>query len=432
MAFAATLLDGSPFRPEINTPTADTAPSVIDNRIIRTKNTDNSRFGIYQHLCNSLHSDKCKLLHMVVLKFFTSMKYGDESPTPTLDQFIEMTPGKRNLPTLEDVAAAARVSTATVSRCLNEPDKVSEKTRDRVMATVAKLHYSPNFGARAIAANRTGIFGAVIPTMENAIFARGIEAFQNTLVEKNATTLVASSAYDLEREAQQIRTMVARGADGLLLIGTDRDAGIYDFLNQRNIPVVIAWAYSADNAQSCVGFNNRTASRQLVESAIRMGHKSFAYISAPTRSNDRARDRVLGAQQAIARSGMDAAAMPVIETKYSIRNGRNAFNQIAEAGAVPSLVICGNDVLAVGAIQAAKDAGLTVPGDVSIIGFDDIELATVISPALTTVHVPHRQMGQRAAETLFDLVRGVEERPVKIEVETRIVERVSLAPPSNQ
>ncbi len=349
-----------------------------------------------------------------------------------MDRFIEMKPGKRNLPTLEDVAAAAQVSTATVSRCLNEPEKVSEKTRDRVMKTVAKLNYSPNFGARAIAANRTGIFGAVIPTMENAIFARGIEAFQKTLVENNATTLVASSAYDPEREAQQIRTMVARGADGLLLIGADRDAGIYDFLNQRNIPVVIAWAYSSDSAQSCVGFNNRSASRKLVECAIRMGHKSFAYISAPTTTNDRARDRVLGAQQAIADSGLDVAAMAVVETNYSIQNGRNAFNRIAEAGAVPSLVICGNDVLAVGAIQAAKDAGFAVPGDVSVIGFDDIELATVISPALTTVHVPHRRMGQIAGETLFGLVKGVEEQPVHIELETMIVERESLAAPGRQ
>jgi len=330
------------------------------------------------------------------------------------------------------VAAAAGVSTATVSRCLNEPDKVSENTRDRVMETVAKLNYSPNFGARAIAANRTGIFGAVIPTMENAIFARGIEAFQKALVEKNTTTLVASSAYDPEREAQQIRTLVARGADGLLLIGTDRDSGIYDFLIERNIPAVIAWACSSNKAQSYVGFNNRAATRQLVEKAIRMGHRSFAYISAPTQTNDRARERVLGAQQAIAASGLDVASMSIVETDYSIQNGRNAFKQIAGEGSLPSLVICGNDVLAVGAIQAAKDAGLDVPGDVSITGFDDIELATVISPALTTVHVPHRQMGQLAGDTLFDLVKGAAAEPVQIELETHLVERESLAAPRIQ
>lgn len=334
----------------------------------------------------------------------------------------------RNLPTLEDVASAAGVSTATVSRCLNEPGKVSEETRQRVMRAVNELNYSPNFGARAIAANRTGIFGAIIPTMENAIFARGIEAFQRALVEKNATMLVASSAYDPEQEAKLIRTMVSRGADGLLLIGTDRSQDIYDFLFERNIPTVIAWASSRNQAQSYVGFDNRAASGKLVEKAIHMGHRSFAFISAPTRTNDRARDRVLGAQQAIITAGLVIASMPVVETDYSIQNGREAFNRIMNAGTLPSLVICGNDVLAVGAVQAAQAAGLDVPGDVSITGFDDIELATVISPALTTVHVPHRQMGQLAGEALCALVRDAAE-PVRVELETSIIERQSLAPP---
>ena len=334
----------------------------------------------------------------------------------------------RNLPTLEDVADAAGVSTATVSRCLNEPGKVSEKTRERVMQAVSKLNYSPNFGARAIAANRTGIFGAVIPTMENAIFARGIEAFQKSLIAKNATTLVASSAYDPEQEARQIRTMVARGADGLLLIGTERRPEIYSFLSERNIPTVIAWACSADKNQSYVGFNNRAASEHLVTRAISLGHRSFAWISAPTRTNDRARDRVLGAQQANIAADLDVTSMPVVETDYSIRNGREAFRKITGTYPLPSLVICGNDVLAVGAIQAAKAAGLDVPGDISITGFDDIELATVISPALTTVHVPHRQMGQLAGDTLYTLVKDTT-GPVRIELETRLVERQSLAAP---
>ena len=337
-----------------------------------------------------------------------------------------MTPNKRNLPTLEDVASAAGVSTATVSRCLNEPEKVSEKTRERVMQAVGKLNYAPNFGARAIAANRTGIFGAIIPTMENAIFARGIEAFQKALVERSATMLVASSAYDPDREAELIRTMVARGADGLLLIGTERQPEVYEFLRQRNIPTVIAWARAEPLSQSYVGFDNRSAMHRLVDKAIAMGHRSFGFISAPTAGNDRARERVVGARQAIASAGLDVDAMPVIETDYSIANGRAAFNRLKAAGPLPSLVICGNDVLAVGAIQAARNAGLDIPRDVSITGFDDIELATVISPALTTVHVPHRQMGQLAGETLYSLVRE-NAGPVRIELETRIVERQSLA-----
>ncbi|MGI9351130.1 MAG: LacI family DNA-binding transcriptional regulator [Rhizobiaceae bacterium] len=337
---------------------------------------------------------------------------------------------KRNLPTLEDVANAAEVSTATVSRCMNEPEKVTEKTRDRVMAAVVALNYAPNFGARAIAANRTGIFGVVIPTMENAIFARGVEAFQKVLIEKNATMLVASSDYDPEQEAKQIRTLVARGADGLMLIGFQRDPGIYRFLSEREIPVVSAWASSRDKSQSYVGFDNRTASMELVGRALSLGHTSIAYVSAPTSLNDRARERVTGAKVAIENAGLDPASLRVVETDYSIQNGKNAILEILQRDREtrPTLVICGNDVLGVGVIQAVKEFGLSVPDDISVLGFDDIELATVVSPKLTTVHVPHQEMGRIAAEILYSLVTESSE-PRQFELETHIVERESLSTP---
>jgi len=337
---------------------------------------------------------------------------------------------KRKLPTLEDVAQAAHVSTATASRCLNEPAKVSKDTRERVMRAVDALNYTPNFGARAIAANRTGIFGVVIPTMENAIFARGVEAFQKALLVKNATMLVASSDYDPEQEAQQIRTLVGRGADGLLLIGFKRDPKVYKFLEDRGIAVVSAWSRSRDKKKSYVGFNNKKASKELVLEAISHGHSSFAYISAKTISNDRASARVEGAKQAIQESGFDPSSMQHIGTDYSVQNGKEAFFKIANTNkeAMPSLIICGNDVLAVGAIQGAQSLGLNVPKDVSVIGFDDIELATIISPALTTVHVPHQEMGKKAAECLFDLVSDPS-KPKRLELETYIVRRGSLGPP---
>jgi LacI family transcriptional regulator len=335
---------------------------------------------------------------------------------------------KRNLPTVDDVAKSAGVSTATVSRCLNEPQKVSKDTRERVMAAVEKLHYAPNFGARAIAANRTGTFGAIIPTMENAIFARGIEAFQQEMVKNNATMLVASSAYNPEQETRLIRTMVARGADGMLLIGTDRDPEIYEFLKARNIPFVIAWAISNDPTHSYVGFDNRAASRKLVSSAIALGHQKFAYIAAKTVMNDRARERVAGAIEAIEAAGFDRTVMPIIETDYSIDNGMKAFDTLMQASDRPSLIVCGNDVLAVGAIQAAQARGLSIPSDISTIGFDDIELSRVINPALTTMHVPHKDMGTNAAKTLLKLVEDPT-IPMRISLDTRIVERDSLASP---
>lgn len=337
---------------------------------------------------------------------------------------------RRSPPTLEDVARAANVSTATVSRCLNEPNKVSEHTRIRVMDAVEKLRYSPNFGARAIAANRTGMFGAVIPTMENSIFARGIEAFQRALVANQKTMIVASSAYDVDQEAAQIRTLVARGADGILLIGTDRDPDLYSFLKDREIPVVIAWAISDDPLQSYVGFDNVAAAKALANKALNLGHRKCAVISARTAMNDRARARVQGIRQAVAESGLDPQALTIVETEYSIQCGHDAFMKLRQNNPAPTLIICGNDVLAVGAIKAAQQSGLRVPDDVSITGFDDIELASVVSPALTTVHVPHREMGRIAAETLMSLTNDPSQ-PIQITLETSIVERGSLAAPNS-
>ena len=147
------------------------------------------------------------------------------------------------VPTLADVARFAGVSTATVSRCLNAPEQVQEKTRDKVLAAVAELGYSPNFSAQSLAAKRTNTIGAIIPTMDNAIFARGLQAVQEELGRVGATLLVASSSYRRDLEADQIRALVARGADGLLLIGHDRDAEVYAFLDRRQVPVVVSWAY---------------------------------------------------------------------------------------------------------------------------------------------------------------------------------------------
>lgn len=332
---------------------------------------------------------------------------------------------KPALPTLEDVAKAANVSTATVSRCLNSPERVAEQTRDKILAAVDSLGYSPNFGAKALATKRTNTIGAIIPTMANAIFARGLQAFQETLGTHGATLLVASSYYDPEIEEQQIRSMIARGADGLLLIGQSRSERVYEFIKRQNIPIVIAWSYDKNSEHNMVGFDNTAASRTLTQRAIEMGHKRFAFMSAERRHNDRARDRVEGAKQALSAANIDPDSMPVVETPYSIEESGVAFEALLKSPNKPTVVMCGNDVQAVGALKKARELGLRVPEDISITGFDDLEITTIVEPGITTVHVPHRQMGQAAAEIL------IHENPdtQRIELPTYTVERGSLAAP---
>ena len=329
------------------------------------------------------------------------------------------------IPTLADVARHSGVSTATVSRCLNAPERVVEQTRKRVMQAVAELGYSPNFGARALAAKRTNTIGAVIPTMENAIFARGLQAFQEELQRHGVTLLVASSSYRADLEDEQVRTLVARGADGLLLIGYDRDPGLYAFLQRQNVPVLVAWAFDRDCDLPAVGFDNFAAMRALAQAVLARGHRRIGIISAQTATNDRARERVRAIQSAAATAGIAASDLLLVETQYGIDQGAEAFGQLMAAPDRPSVVMCGNDVLAAGALSRAAEMGLRVPGDVSITGFDDIELAKICVPPLATVHVPHRRMAAEAARSLLRMV--AERSPVpRLELETRLELRGSL------
>lgn len=333
-------------------------------------------------------------------------------------------------PTLQDVARQAGVSTATVSRCLNSPAQVSETTREQVQKAVKQLGYAPNFGAKVLAAKRTDTFGAIIPTMENAIFARGLQAFQEELGRHGVTLLVASSSYSPNLEEEQIRALVARGADALLLIGHDRTQESYAFLERRGIPYIVAWAHDMKQARPSIGFDNRKAMAELAGHVLDFGHRSLAMISAPCTGNDRARARFEGVRQTISDRGLDPGILRVIETPYSIANGASAFQELMQMAPRPTAVLCGNDVLAAGALSRARALGIDVPGDVSVTGFDDIEIAEIVTPALTTVHVPHRNMGIGAAKLLVSMRNGAEPGdPVQLSANIKWRESLAGAKP---
>ncbi|NSY37472.1 LacI family DNA-binding transcriptional regulator [Leisingera sp. ANG59] len=335
----------------------------------------------------------------------------------------------RSAPTLNDVAREAGVSTATVSRCLNSPERVIESTRQRVLQAVESLGYTPNFAAQVMAAKRSFTIGAIIPTMDNAIFARGLQAFQDQLREAGYTLLVSSSAYDPEAEHEQIRTLVARGADGLLLIGHARRTDIYDYLERHQVPSLVAWSYEPEAVRPSVGFSNSGAMCELARRVLAAGHRRIAIISGITKGNDRAQARVSGIHQALLDAGLAADELPLIETPYEIDKGADAFARLMALDPRPTAVMCGNDVLAAGALREAQRLGISVPEQVSVTGFDDIEIAGIVHPALTTVHVPHREMGRKAACELIAMVEG--RSPGKsVCINTHVVTRHSLAPPA--
>lgn len=330
-------------------------------------------------------------------------------------------------PKLEDVARRAGVSTATVSRCVNTPARVREETRLRVLAAIDALGYMPHFGGQALASNRTNTIGAIIPTMENAIFARGLQAVEEALGEAGVTLLVASSGYDPEREAEQVKTLIRRGVDGLLMIGRARPEKTFKLINRHGTPLVLAWALPGNTAQTSVGFDNRGAARMLGDAVLEAGHRKIAMIAGVTAWNDRAADRLMGVRESLGSRGFDLPAEWLIEAEYTIEAAQAAFAQLM-AGERPTAVICGNDVLAAGALRMASELGLRVPEDVSITGFDDIDLAELMPPGITTVHVPHRRMGRQAAATLLRLRDG-ETAAASTAFAASIVWRGSLAPP---
>jgi LacI family transcriptional regulator len=235
-------------------------------------------------------------------------------------------PTDRSIPTLADVARRANVSTATVSRCLNSPDQVVGETRERVMKAVAELGYAPNFGARALAAKQTNTVGAIIPTMENAVFARGIQAFQEELGRHGKTLLIASSAYQAHLEEEQVRALVARGADALLLIGYDRSPDLYAFLKKRAVPTLVAWSYAEgrparDRLRQSRGDGGTGASGDRPRAPSYRLHLGAGGLQRPCARPGG------GHPPAMTEAGLDAAGLTLIETPYAIENGETAFRR---------------------------------------------------------------------------------------------------------
>ena len=333
------------------------------------------------------------------------------------------------LPTVEDVARAAGVSTATVSRVLNKPEAVRAPLRAQVMAAVERLGYVPHAGARALSLRRSGTVGAVFPTVDNAIFAKAIDALQRRLSEDGLQLLIATSDYDPEAEARQAMTLVTRGVDALVLCGHGQRPALLALLRQRALPCVHVMSVDAADGEVCVGFDNRRGMADAARYLLTLGHRRIAMLAGITRDNDRARARVQGARDALAEAGLDLPPSRLVERRYDLAEAREGLRMLMAAKPLPTAVLCGNDVLAFGALLEAQRMGLAVPQALSIVGFDDLELARHVSPALTTMRVPAEAMWRLAAERLIAALRG-EPVPACTELAVELVVRESTARPA--
>lgn len=333
----------------------------------------------------------------------------------------------RSTPTVEDVARAAGVSTATVSRALNQPGGVRPALREQVYSAVAKLGYVAHAGARALSLRRSGTVGVVVPTIDNAIFASGLQAFQRRMTAAGQVVLLAFSDYDPGQEQVQALALLARGVDALALTGFSQRPDLLALLAQRGLPCVHTGAFPGPPGTACVGFRNRAAIARAVQVLLDLGHRRIGMVAGLTAHNDRAADRVAGVRETLAAADVPLPPRWLVESAYTPQAARLATRALLQSGSLPSALVCGNDVLAYGALLEAQALGIAVPAALSVVGFDDLELSRHWPPGLTTLRVDTERMWTLGAEHLIDRLEGRSDAPLQQEIGVELVVRGSTA-----
>ncbi|MBZ9556753.1 MULTISPECIES: LacI family DNA-binding transcriptional regulator [unclassified Modicisalibacter] len=333
---------------------------------------------------------------------------------------------KRTL--LEDVAREAGVSTASVSRVLNGAPHVSDRLRHKVEAAVDRLGYVPHGTARALASRRIGAIGALVPTLDNPVFSAMIDSLERRLKQYDYRLLIATYRYSLAEEVESLRTLIQQGIDGAVVIGHDHLPAALQLFQQHELPYFSCWHSQEDPDWPSIGFDNAAPARRLAEHLIELGHRRIAVITAPVEGNDRARARLQGFRQAIETAGLTLPDDHVVTVDYGIEEGASAFAELMRLTPRPTAILCGNDVLAFGTVFAAQRAGIAIPGQLSVTGFDDLTQSRFMQPALTTVTTPADEVGRRVADALVARILGQTTRHRQV-LEARVVLRDSTAPP---
>ncbi|MGL4727741.1 MAG: LacI family DNA-binding transcriptional regulator [Bosea sp. (in: a-proteobacteria)] len=325
---------------------------------------------------------------------------------------------------LIDVAREAGVSPATVSRAISQPELLSHETLQRVQASASKLGYSPDAAARALASGRSMTIGAVMPTLDNAIFSRALQAMQVTLAADGYQLLIASHDYNASAEAEAVRTLLARGIDGLMLVGAERAPEMDNLLRSTTIPVVLTWRSGPE--MPCVTVDNEKAGALAAQHLLDLGHRRIGLVTGSLKFNDRQKARLHGARAALEAANVKLPASLVNEQPTTLAGGRSGCAMLLALAEPPTAIIGGIDLIAVGCIIEAQARGLSVPGNISIAGIDDLDMSAHLSPSLTTVHVPTAEIGAEAAKKLIALLRGQTPQG-RLELPVELVVRHSTA-----
>lgn len=319
------------------------------------------------------------------------------------------------------VAMAAKVSPSTVSRSFNHPDLVNLATRKKIDKAVRKLGYIRNRAAQAMHGKRSATIGLIVPTIDHAIFAEVIQAFSSAVEAEGFTILIASHGYDLEAEYGVLRKLLEHRVDGVALIGLDHNSETFQLLEQQGVPAIAIWNYADDSPIACIGANNQTAGAVAAQHLLDLGHRLIGTIFPPTLGNDRAGDRLKGAMQTFETNGVSIPNDWQSEAPYSLQQAKAAALEMLEHTPRPTALLCGNDVIAQGAIYAALKLKLNVPGDLSVIGIGDFKGSEEMEPALTTIRIPAQSIGQLAGIEITRAISDQNTPPARVECDVKLV-----------
>lgn len=298
------------------------------------------------------------------------------------------------------VANAAKVSASTVSRYFNHPDLVKSATRKKIDSAVRRTGYIRNRAAQTIHGIRSGTIGVLVPTLDHAIFAEVVQAFSDAVSEEGFTILLASHGYDLQREYAILRKFLEHRVDGVVLTGLDHDDAVFHLIDSQQVPCVSMWNYAENTRYPVIGADNERAGMLIADHVLSLGHTDIACMFPPTSDNDRALARRNIVLDRLAAAGIDVPKAWQMTTVYSISESKRDMMDLLSGPKRPTALICGNDILATGAIYGATAAGVSVPADLTVVGIGDFKGSSEIEPGLTTVRLPAKRIGREAGKAL--------------------------------
>ena len=330
---------------------------------------------------------------------------------------------------IKAVAKLAGVSTATVSRTINGSAKVNPATEERVREAIKSLHFYPDTNARALGSGRSSLYGLIISDITNPFFPELIKAFEDIAVIHNQEVLIANTNYDPERMKICVTRMLQRKVDGVAIMTSEMDESLVEVFSRRHIPLVFLDAGTLGPGVSSVSIDYAGGVDLAMEHLLELQHRRIAFISGPSR---------LGAAQARRhafkkvqhRESLAQEPWLVQEGNHRVDGGREAMLRLLDSGKPPTAVLASNDLTAIGAIGAIHERGLNIPGDISVIGFDNIQLSAYMMPTLSTVNAPRAEVANAAFRALLDARKpGGKLAPgTRHQVKTSLVVRDSTGP----